>query len=298
MEVKFADKLKKEIELHGLSPEEVASNLNNTISGRTIRKYINGEIKSPSKANLKILADYFKLDITYFADDTIPNKNTTNIDIYKELRLTDVTINNIKTIVDNDEYIFAFNSLLEKLNIKENAFNIYKLITYTNMFNKLDEIYNIVKLERKIYDLLKIKNYEEINVLLTVFKKLFKDLDFYILPSKLKKDKCSFEDNDAFKDSSLINIETIYKDLVKLFNNGEYETFRDNYYKVVKAIKDYRIELFYRIKSIKYEIMEEVLNAVNNIATNILEEDMYKAKYVLGLETYYNNETKKNNKDK
>ncbi len=298
MELKFKDKLKKELELHGLSPEQLASNLDNTISGRTIRKYIDGKIKSPSKASLKLLADYFNIDITYLADDTIPNKDTTNIDIYKELKLTDVTINNIKTIVNNDEYIFAFNNLLENLNIKEISFNIYKLACYTDMFNKLAEIYNVVKLEKRIYDLLKIKNYEEINILLTVFNKLFKDLDFYVLPSKLKKDNYIYEGNDAFKDSSLINIETIYKDLVKLFNDGKYEEFRDNYYKVVKAIKDYRMELFYRIKSIKYEIMEEVLNAVNMIATNIYEEDVYKAKHVPGLEKYYNNETKKINKDK
>lgn len=294
--MEFKDKLKEELETRGLSPEQLATNLNNTITGRTIRKYTDGKIKSPSKSSLKILADYFDVDISYFADDSIPNKTKTNIDIYKELKLTDLTITNIKTIIDNDDCISAFNKLLENLKIKENTINIYKLISYTAMFEKLAEIYNVVKLENKIYQLLNTNNYKEINIILNIFNELFKELDFYVLPSKFKKDKCIFEGNDTYKDTSLINIEKTYKELVKFFNEKKYEEFKYNYYKVVKAIKDYRIELFYRIKSIKYEIMEEILETVNKIVKNVYEEDAQKEKHIVELENYYNNEVIKKNK--
>lgn len=116
-----------------LTQEQASNKMGIAIS--SLRNYENGRI--PDTHQLKIIKNFYNVSYEYLLEDNCENKTDKNISIYKEISLTDSTIEKLKDInknVDNS----VVNILLNSLNIDFwNEFDEYIFVNKLN--NKYSE---------------------------------------------------------------------------------------------------------------------------------------------------------------
>lgn len=131
----FKDKLKELLlEYNNISPEKLEKELskkNLFVSANAIRGYLNG-IAPKSIEYYMNLASFFNVSPLYLIDNNIENRDFNNIDIGKELNLSDESIKNIKNVKDKKilNYFFEnsnFSMLIYQFSL---FFNIEKIINY------------------------------------------------------------------------------------------------------------------------------------------------------------------------
>lgn len=299
----FKTKLSDLINSRGLSPEKLSKEMEEKelyLHPNTIRGYLNGtKPKDIEKYNM--LAKFFDVAPKFLYDDNI-EYNTTNdsIDIGEELKLSDLAINNIKAIREKEELYSFFNTFIEKLDVEHFSQKLYRLDYYTKLFYSLDELNNIVKLESTIYMLLNDKKYLEVKKIMLEFNKIIDNIDYCVLPDKFKKEPVIYEDNDLFKDTIIKYIEESYNKLNEYIKMNNYQSFRNHYHILTKAINDYRTELIDRTNSIRFSIQQNLLDIISDIIPSISEKKLLNIKFIEKLNKYYdmggNNVSSRNRK--
>ena len=110
-----------------LTQEQASNKMGIAIS--SLRNYENGRL--PDTHQLKIIKNFYNVSYEYLLEDNCENKTDKNINIYKELSLTDSTIEKLKDINENTD-----NSVV---NIFFNSLNM-------NFWNEFDEYIFVNKL--------------------------------------------------------------------------------------------------------------------------------------------------------
>lgn len=168
----FSKKIKKLRLDNKLTQEQASNKMGIAIS--SLRNYENGRL--PDTHQLKIIKNFYNVSYEYLLEDNCENKTDENINIYKELSLTDSTIEKLKKISKNinnnvvniflnslsmdfwdefDEYIFVNelnNKYSEKLeNFLDNCETFFEILNNTNKLSEfLCSINEIIPLINEI----------------------------------------------------------------------------------------------------------------------------------------------------
>ena len=251
----FSEKLQELINENNLNYSKIEEDLKigdyTTITRQTISNYCNG--RDPELSKLKILAKYFNVSLMYFIDDEIENKTIKNINIGKELCLSDKTINNIKNI--NKQDIVFENGFKDTINMKNNIkmFNLF-MEEFEGLQDFLQDL-DILDCHVELYGLL--NNLSFIN-----------QLDVYLVDL--------FYTNKNHLNHILLYIEKMADRVIELLQDGTrclYEYNRDEF----QSFKEYLYDLNYRLnqkkmtKNTKYEILID-LGEITEICLETMAE--------------------------
>ncbi len=113
-----------------LTQEQASTKMGIAIS--SLRNYENGRL--PDTHQLKIIKNFYNVSYEYLLEDNCENKTDKNINIHKELSLTDSTIEKLKEI---------------NKNMNNNVVNIFFNSLNMNFWNEFDEYIFINKLNNK-----------------------------------------------------------------------------------------------------------------------------------------------------
>lgn len=205
----------------GETQKDLADILNIGVSTLKTYENING-LRKPDIDTLKKIKEHYDVTYEYLFDNECKNRANENIEIGKELGLSDKSINNIKNIEKKD----TFNKFVE-------YYDFSRLIEYFDLYYKINKILT--------YDL---------HLIIYIC-----DLWEYIIDRNQKGkqedlkeyfDKCDnavnnivkFTDNTIFADSS----------------DSKYETFRDNYLTLKKIIFGKKIEGGRKNKKVQFQL--------------------------------------------
>ena len=140
-----------------LSQQNVVDDINSkggSIAISSLRNYENG-YKTPNICILISLAKYYDVSLDYLVDDNITTSNKENVNICKELKLDDKSINTIKEINNkglNNQFIETINSKYF-MTILHNSENYNTLIKFRNEFMLIHD--NALKNNKIDYNSLK-----------------------------------------------------------------------------------------------------------------------------------------------
>lgn len=131
----FREKLKELMKEHNnISPEKLEKELEKNslfVSANAIRGYLKGKYPQNMQYYFN-LAEYFKVSPMYLIDNNVTNRNCSNIEVGKELGLSDIAINMIKSIDDKSmlNYFlknFDFKRFIDDLRL---YYQIEKILNY------------------------------------------------------------------------------------------------------------------------------------------------------------------------
>jgi len=129
----FGEKIRNLRLENKLTQEQASTKMGIAIS--SLRNYENGRL--PDTHQLKIIKNFYNVSYQYLLEDNCENKTDKNINIYKELSLTDSTIEKLKDINENTDNSVV-NILLNSLNMNFwNEFDEYIFVNELN--NKYSE---------------------------------------------------------------------------------------------------------------------------------------------------------------
>ena len=214
-----------------LSQQNVVDDINSkggSIAISSLRNYENG-YKTPNICILISLAKYYDVSLDYLVDDNITTSNKENVNICKELKLDDKSINTIKEINNkglNNQFIETINSKYF-MTILHNSENYNTLIKFRNEFMLIHD--NALKNNKIDYNSLK-----------TLIEKVV----------KYKFVKTEENDSSCFiYDTYKVNVINRCNNTMKIINNNS----KVDYDKVLMLLK----ELYNHIGGICWSIENE-----------------------------------------
>ncbi len=186
--MKLSEKLKLLRELKGKTQEEVAQDLQIGIT--TLRNYENENLnRLPNTVQLKQLKKYYNVTYEYLLDDECENKTTTNINIGKELLLSDKSIEKIKNLQKTSykhnrkgevPYLsLAFNEFIENFNDFDNlVFDIEAIQRNLKLYKKIVSFLYLLYMDKLILKYIKEQN-SNLKTLFSYFDKLMEEIQFF-----------------------------------------------------------------------------------------------------------------------
>ena len=293
-----AEKLQKLRKARGLTQEKLLEQLPFKLSLSALRNYENVKNpRIPTRDILQKLADFYNVDIGYILDDSIENTTRENINLNKELKLTDKSISILKTIRNSKMLNFFLenidiNALLDKT---EKIYIMQEMLMYTHVLNTwLDFVekeelkMDFTDFEPKIglkdfsFDGNLDSNAKYHNFLVHIHKASF----IQQCVKKLLHLYTTF-DYELLKDVKLPN--SIDTDVLYLLRNiKEFSKKEDNLIRIkiknrIKELKEKSNNLYNSLRSYQYVESFKTQNIVNNfnnwlMMIQIAEKDLYKQK--------------------
>ncbi len=280
----IAEKLRKLREEKGISQnkliEELKEKQNINVAISSIRNYENVKApRIPQGDVLLALARYYDVTLEYLIDDNITTYKKENLNIGKELKLTDKSIENIKRI--NNEYYNLFDDLLNEYIFTEfiEYFLEYTLInTFRDEFvadtfeysynsnNKKIEYFSFREQEIRGYTLSVIKKISQEKNLRLDF--INRNINKYINKSnqgELDYSKLGIIYRELNVNDKLNYIMNQYKLIIELIGNGKYSIGVK-----VAEVMNQIIE-----ESHKFYDLIEVITDCFKISINELYNDIY-----------------------
>lgn len=268
----FAEKIRKLRRQKGKSQEQVSREIGIAIS--SLRNYENGRM--PDTVQLKLIKEYYHVTYEYLLDDAIENLEKDNIDIGKELGLSDITIKKVKYLKEG-QLQSDFNFFLEYM-------PLYGVSRNIKMIKHLTEewISNICFLVR-LYDYIGFfkeninkKTNPEISKLFELFD--MKMLHFYkfIEENDYLIDFISLEECKKFRES--------LQKVQNAFILGEFKKFHiciAEYTDMCCSISE-KIKVF--IDFSKYTIQNMINNFLQELSPDYRETDLF---YYKELKDFY-----------
>lgn len=214
-----------------LSQQNVVDDINSkggSIAISSLRNYENG-YKTPNICILISLAKYYDVSLDYLVNDEIKTYKTENLDIGKELKLDDRSINTIRTINEkglNNQFLETINNKYF-LTILFNSYDYNILMEFSNKISLiLDNIFENNKID-----------YENLKVLIeniSEYRFIEKENGFY-----------------WGKDMYLINVVKKCENLINILNNNNNNKVTDD--KITLLLKEINREII----SLLYYIEDE-----------------------------------------
>lgn len=211
-----------------LTQQKVVDDINKNggkIAISSLRNYENG-YKMPNICNLILLAKYYDVSLDYLVNDEIKTYKTENLDIGKELKLDDRSINTIRTINEkglNNQFLETINNKYF-LTILFNSYDYNILMEFSNKISLiLDNIFENNKID-----------YENLKVLIeniSEYRFIEKENGFYWR-----------------KDMYLINVVKKCENLINILNNNNNKVTDDKVTLLLKEINREIISLLYYIE--------------------------------------------------
>lgn len=274
--MKFYQKLILLREEHGISQKKLIDDTG--LSAQAVRNYENPKKdRVPNTAQLKMLKEYFGVSYEYLLDNNCQNKTAESIDIGKELRLSDKSIQQIKSlynrktfseesIIDTespvtfDKWLSTFDNLTLFVFYITDYYILNKLLGATQYFSSLLELspYIVECLNNNKKDLVWIFNLMDYNI--SIYKECVihgdtsskLDYNSYIeLNSYLVefKNYCESYDPDSNKNSLIkkkLNLDDELFHILNEITEIGAESFQFTYadlqfceYKITELIRDY-----------------------------------------------------------
>lgn len=258
----------------GLTQAELGKELNIALSSIQNYENINKPRIPEAKLLLKI-AKYYDVSLEYLLDDELNNRKQENIEIGKELGLTDETIENIKKINDEglNNILNLFISKNEFMQIVEKYNLYYKSTFYLNNILTLKELDNQIEFCNQYNRQLSI---EESNII-----EYFKNCQKIILETdeRIKKEYGLFSNIITFfitdKDCKILYkmLEALIKQfkakgLEQCLKTEEYKKFFGKLKEKESHIREYREYLIY--------CMNQIINTcADEISSDYLEKEVF-----------------------
>ena len=291
-----AEKLQKLRKARGLTQEKLLEQLPFKLSLSALRNYENVKNpRIPTRDILQKLADFYNVDIGYIVDDSIDNTTRENINLNRELKLTDNSINILKTLKNPE----IFNLFLENIDINallgktEKIYIMQEILMYAHVLNtwldfveKEDLKMDFTDFEPKIglkdfsFNGNLDSNAKYRNFLVHIHKASF----IQHCVKKLLQLYTSL-DYELLKDTTIPN--AIDTDVLYLLRNiKEFSKKEDNLIRIkikkrLKEIKEKLNNLYKSLRSYQYVEAFKTQNIVNNfnnwlMMIQITEKDLYK----------------------
>ncbi len=269
-------KLRKEKKV---TQEQLAQDLKISISA--IRNYEN--LKNPRIPKNDILLDfaqYYNVSIEYLLNNNIENKQTNNIDIGKELHLSDTAINKIKKI-SNENLSNELNTFLDNIYLEGLMRQIHYLTSiYTQKNNNLVFLSKLYDLEPYLIKVIKQKNdkvKQETQKLLEIFKN--KMISFYDFIYSYTEHDINF-----ISDSSYDLFQESLDNIIDYFNENDVNSLKAEMVEYIDLCNEILNKIIVYEDFNKYHIKEAFDNFLYRIAP--INYD-YGLIYYADLDKYY-----------